>query len=59
MLAKFGLRVQDMPELKDFNVKAQIEFLKPGTKFEVGDALFERITPERCQELKEKYGSQK
>ena len=59
MLAKFGLRVQDMPELKDFNVKEQIEFLKPGTKFEVGDALFERITPERCQELKEKYGSQK
>lgn len=59
MLAKLGLSVQDMPNLKIFDVKEQIQFLKPGAKFEVGDALFERITPEKCQELKEKYGSQK
>ena len=59
MLAKLGLSVQDMPSLKNFDVKEQIQFLKPGAKFEVGDALFERITPEKCQELKEKYGSQK
>lgn len=59
MLAKLGLSVQDMPSLKNFDVKEQIQFLKPGAKFEIGDALFERITPEKCQELKEKYGSQK
>ena len=59
MLAKLGLSVQDMPSLKNFDVKEQIQVLKPGAKFEVGDALFERITPEKCQELKEKYGSQK
>ena len=59
MLAKLGLSVQDMPSLKNFDVKEQIQFLKPGAKFEVSDALFERITPEKCQELKEKYGSQK
>ena len=47
MLAKLGLSVQDMPSLKNFDVKEQIQFLKPGAKFEVGDALFERITPEK------------
>ena len=59
MLAKLGLSVQDMPSLKNFDVKEQIQFLNSFAKFEVGDALFERITPEKCQELKEKYGSQK
>ena len=51
--------ILDFLKSKNFDVKEQIQFLKPGAKFEVGDALFERITPEKCQELKEKYGSQK
>ena len=59
MLTKLGLSVQDMPSLKNFDVKEQIQFLKPGAKFEVGDALFEHITPEKCQKKKKKYGSQK
>ena len=59
MLAKFGLTSQDMPSLQNFNVRREIEFLKPTHKFEVGEALFERITPEKCEELKEKYGSHK
>ncbi len=58
-LAKFGLEEKDMPSLKDFNVAKEIETLKPGHKFTVGDMLFERITPERLEELKNKYGSNK
>lgn len=58
MLAKFGLKPQDMPTLKNFNVAEQINTLKAGTPFEVGEALFERITPERATELQQKYGGE-
>ncbi len=57
MLAKFGLNSNDMPLLKDFDVKKEITALKAGQPFMVGDALFERITPEKIDELKQKYGA--
>lgn len=59
ILAKFGLNAADMPVLKGFNAAKEIEALQPGHKFEVGDALFERIAPEKNEELKAKYGSDK
>ena len=59
VFAKFGLEDKDMPLLKDFNVSQEIERLRPGHKFAVGNPLFERITPERVEELKNKYGSNK
>lgn len=59
ILAKFGLNAADMPVLKGFNTAKEIEALQPGHKFEVGDALFERIAPEKTEELKAKYGSDK
>lgn len=55
----FNLNLSDMPSLKDFNIAEQIETLKPGHKFNLGDPLFERITPERVEQLKQKYGSGK
>lgn len=54
MLAKLGC---DMGKMKDFNVAKEIEFFKGGEKFEVGEMLFERITPEKLEEMKSKYGS--
>lgn len=45
--------------LKDFDVKKEMNALKGGENFEVGDVLFERVTPERLEELKAKYGSSK
>lgn len=57
MLAKLGLTVNDMPLLKDFDIAKEINFLKPGHGFTVGEPLFERISPERLEELKQKYGS--
>ena len=59
ILAKFGLNAADMPVLKGFNAAKEIEALQPGHKFEVGDALFERIAPEKTEELKAKYGCDK
>lgn len=59
MLAKLGLTTKDMPLLKGFDVAKEINFLKPGHKFTVGEPLFERISPERLEELKQKYGSSK
>lgn len=59
ILAKFGLNAADMPVLRGFNAAKEIEALQPGHKFEVGDALFERIAPEKTEELKAKYGSDK
>lgn len=59
ILAKFGLNAADMPVLKGFNAAKEIEALQPGHKFEVGDTLFERIAPEKTEELKAKYGSDK
>lgn len=59
MLQRLGLKAENMPSLNGFNVKNEISALKPGQKFSVGEALFERITPERVEELKAKYGSSK
>lgn len=57
MLAKFGLSANDMPSLKDFDVRKEISALPAGHSFEVGEALFERISPEKTEELKQKYGA--
>ena len=54
---RLGLTANDMPILKDFDVEKEIKMLKAGKSFEIGDALFERITPERIEELKQQYGS--
>ena len=59
MLGKFGLSLDTSKGLKDFSVQKEIDFLKPGTPFEVGDMLFERIAPERVSQLQEKYGRSK
>ena len=56
MLDKFGLQ---MTSLKDFYIAKELSFFKGGEKFEVGEMLFERITPEKMEELKQKYGSAK
>ncbi len=57
MLQRFGLKTSDLPGLKDFDVAREMTALQPGQPFTVGDPLFERITPERIEELKQKYGS--
>ena len=59
VFAKLNLDKNDLPLLQNFDVAKEIEYLKPGHKFTVGDTLFERITPERTEELKNKYGSDK
>ena len=43
--------------LKDFAVAKEINFFKGGESFVVGDMLFERILPEKIEEMKAKYGS--
>ena len=58
ILAKLGLSVEGL-SLKGFDVAKEIESLQAGQKFEVGEALFERIAPEKIEELKVKYGSGK
>lgn len=58
IMNKLGLTLENS-SLKDFSVAKEIEALQPGHKFEVGEALFERITPEKTEELKAKYGSDK
>ena len=45
--------------LKDFKIATEMNALETGAEFEVGDALFERISPEKIEELKTKYGSGK
>lgn len=59
MLAKLHFDAKDMPLLKGFNIAKEITAVKAGQPFEVGDMLFERITPEKVEELKQKYGSKK
>ena len=56
IMAKFGLSSADLPSLKDFKVADEINALASGTAFETGEALFERITPEKTAELQQKYG---
>ena len=58
MLKKFGLGTETL-NLSDLDVKKELNALAPGTPFEIGDPLFERITPERVEEMKQKYGSSK
>lgn len=57
MLAHFGLKINASADLKDFDLARELAFFKGGENFEVGEALFERISPERLAELKTKYGS--
>ena len=59
MLARFSLDLPQNSGLKDFNVKKEMQVLQAGHKFEIGETLFERITPEKVEELKTKYGSSK
>ena len=58
IMDKFSLSL-DGVALKDFSVAKEITALAAGVKFDVGDALFERIIPEKIEELKLKYGSVK
>ena len=57
MLTRFGLKIDSKAALKDFDLKKELSFFKGGESFQVGEALFERISPERVAELKTKYGS--
>ena len=54
MLDRLGA---SLTRLKNFDVRTELSVLKGGEKFEVGEPLFERITPEKMTELKQKYGS--
>ena len=56
MLSKFNL---PSANLCNFDVAKEINFLQGGEAFEVGDMLFERIAPEKIEEMKNKYGSSK
>lgn len=56
MLDKLG---QKMCGLNNFDVKKEMDVLQGGENFEIGDMLFERIAPEKIEELKTKYGSSK
>lgn len=57
MLDRFGLQIDAYRDLKDFDLKKELNFFRGGESFNVGEALFERISPERVDELKLKYGS--
>ncbi len=59
MMNKLGLSLKDVGSIKNFNVAKEMNALQAGHKFSIGDMLFERITPERVEELKQKYGSAK
>lgn len=59
MMETLGLNMKGAESLKNFDVKSALTALKPGHKFSVGEALFERIAPEKVEELKERYGSKK
>lgn len=57
IFAQLNLSPAEMPPLQNFNVSKEIFALQPGHSFKVGEPLFERITPEKIDELKQKYGS--
>ena len=59
MLSKFKLSSDNIPALKSFDINKEIVLFKGGESFEVGDALFERVAPEKVDELKLKYGGTK
>lgn len=54
MLAKLGM---SQASLKNFNIEKEINVLKGGEAFDIGEMLFERIAPEKIEEMKLKYGS--
>lgn len=56
IMEKFGLSIEGT-SLKEFNISKEINALQAGQKFTVGETLFERIPPEKVEELKTKYGS--
>ncbi len=56
ILQKFKV---SLSEIKNFNVEKEVEFFKGGESFEIGDMPFERIAPEKVEEMKIKYGSSK
>lgn len=56
IMAKFNLSANDLPSLVNFDVAREIQALKSGTPFEAGEALFERILPEKLAELQQNYG---
>lgn len=58
IMQKFGLDVKNMLNIKDFDVKKEIRYFASGHKFEVGDAIFERVTPEHEAEMQKKYGGE-
>ena len=57
MLALFNLNINPNADLKDFDLQKDMAYFKGSEPFEIGEALFERISPERIAELKTKYGS--
>lgn len=57
MLALFNLSINPNADLKDFDLQKEMAYFKGSEPFEIGEALFERISPERIAELKTKYGS--
>lgn len=59
MLNKFSINLSDMSSLKGFDIEKEINALEVGYAFEVGEALFERITPEKVEELQQRYGGVK
>ena len=59
IMNRLGLKTEDMPSLKGLDIAKEIVTLQAGHSFEVGEPLFERITPEKIEELKQKYGSNK
>lgn len=54
VLGKFGLSVDNLT-ICGFDVKKEITYLQAGDKFTVGEAVFEKISPERVDKLKQKY----
>lgn len=59
MLKKLNLDYENMHLMSCFDVKKEIEYLADGHPLNAGDALFERISPEQTEALKQKYGSNK
>ena len=59
MMQKLHLPAEELPSLNGFDAEKELRVLDGGQPFTVGDPLFERILPEKIEELKAKYGSDK
>lgn len=55
MFEKLNLKQEDMPLLNQLDMQKDISYLKEGHPFDVGEMLFEKISPERLDELKQRY----